>query len=57
MSTYKVVLLKQDSKGKDRIIDVQLFEDRKDADNFINQSQAKPMVYRTEPETLYYEFS
>lgn len=52
---YHISIIQQDSRGQDKIIDNAIFENRSDADEFINKYNAEPLPYRTEKEILYYK--
>ena len=54
---FKVKIIKQNSKQENQIIDNKSFETRKDADDFINQNNAEVLVFKTQPNKIYYELS
>lgn len=51
---YRVEIIKQDSRGKDKIIDNGLFNTRQEANDFINKYKPEPRPYKTEPSKNYY---
>lgn len=51
---YHVEIIKQDSRGKDKIIDNGLFNTRQEANDFINKHNPEPRPYKTEPRKIYY---
>jgi len=56
---FKIIIKKQDSKGKMQIIDVKLVETRDEAEAFIKDCKALPIKYKIENKSpdCFYELS
>ena len=52
LNKYKITVFKLDSKGKEKIIDVEVFNTRQEAEQFISNYQAMPKPYKWENKKL-----
>jgi len=54
---YLITIIKQNSKGVDKIIDNGLFENRVDAENFIDKHKSELEPYKTVKNKVYHTMS
>lgn len=54
---YLITIFKQNSKGVDKIIDNGLFENRLDAENFIDKHKSELKPYKTVKNKVYHTMS
>ena len=51
---YKITVYKLDSKGKERIVDCQVFNNRTDADNFLDKHPSEIKPYKIQDKNSYH---